>query len=464
MSRTIPHSISSSILSWFLAMAWILCLVPVSTGENHGYQTLPDKGMIPSGRADLKRSFDVIIMQGEQIPGLCGKAREKIRVLALKDGLLEPIPFQIDERNKENELVFSHGPMASADQDPAFDGNDLLLFMASDMGDQASAEGVALPGSYAEEIKAIDPLDGSRAWGYAVYSPEPLPLNPTDYVRYTIQPEKIDNVDAQHYSIYYPWGQYYTDTEFIPPASGGTGVDFLDRLKARGSFKLFFSLFTIRLTEDRMGSQVSAYLDGPIRVMRRVDYWAKFGFGIRSSSFQADITYYPAFIHSPVTLRIPVKLDLFLSDARTTIGNEYTHHAYGMIFTNSNNPDGTLIDGRMSPQEEVLDPAPGEWVLLTGPQGTMLRGSVPAGKGSEQVKVTQGYVDDYRSEDPPEEEPGQIGFIHEYTDMTHMEPGEYKLDFRFHFPPHFRPGEEEEYLRRERTPLETTTRGVTIAY
>jgi len=431
--------------------------------ENPASPALPDKEIIPPGRADLKRSFDVIIMEGKNIPGLCGRARDRIRVLALKDDLVRPIPFQIDERNEENKLVFSHGPKAATDQDPAFDENDLLLFMASDLGDRVTTGRVAPPGSYAEEVEVIDPLDGCRAWGYAVYSQEPLPVNPTDYVRYTIEPGKIDNVDAQHYSIHYPWGQYYTDTEFIPPASGGSGVDFLDRFKARGSFRLFFSLFTIKLTEDRMESQVSAYLDGPIRVIRRVDYWAKFGFGIRSSSFQADITYYPAFIHSPVSLSVPVKLGLFLSDARTSIGNEYTRHAYGMIFTNSNNPEGMIIDGRMSPQEKILDPALGEWVLLTGPQGTMLRGCVPMAAGSEQVKVSQGYVDDYRLEDPPEDESGQIGFIHEHTDMTHLEPGEYKLDFRFHFPPHFQPGEEEEYLRRERTPLATTTRMATMA-
>jgi len=434
-------------------------MVPAAMGRNPGSPSPADKDMIgSSGRADLKRPVDVVILEGARLPGLCGKDRDKIRVLALKEAQVRTIPFQVDEQNEHNELVFTHGPKAVSDQDPAFDENDLLLFMACDLGDRLAARSLAPSISSIVEIEVTDPLDGSRAWAYAVYSLTPPPLNRTDYVRYTIEPGRVDNVDAQHYSIHYPWGQYYTDTEIIPPASGGSGEDFLDRFKARGSFKLFFSLFTVRLTEDRMESQVSAYLDGPIRVIRRVHYWANIGFGIRSSSFKADITYYPAFIHSPVTLRVPVKLDLFLSDAHTFIGNEYTHHAYGMIFTNSRNLEGTLIDGFMSPQEKCLDKALAEWVLLTGPQGTMLRSTVPVGEDSGQVKVSLGYVDDYRSEDPPEDEPGQIGFIHENTDITRLGPGEYELDLRFHFPPHFQPGEEEEYLRRERTPLEINLR------
>ena len=207
-----------------------------------------------------------------------------------------------------------------------------------------------------------------------------------------------------------------------------------------------------------MSSKVSAYIDGPIRVIRHITYWANIGFGIRSTSFEADLTYYPCFMQAPLTMRVPVKMDLFLSEAYADIGSDYNHHAYGMVFTNSNNADGTIIDGRMSPQEKALDLSMDEWRMVTGPQGTLLRGRMPQCELTRQIKISVHYVDDYRSADPPEQEPGMIGHVFDRGDILHLRPGVYETDLLLFIPPYSRDGKHERYLNMEKAPLETLTR------
>ena len=396
---------------------------------------------------------DPVIIEGSRLPCLCGRKIDDIRVYVFKDGSLRPIPFQVDEQDADGNLVLPGGPKATRDSDPLFDGNDLILFMAHDLGKPAPAPVTPGTGGACAEARVTDPLDGSHGYVYLGLANSPPPRNERAYVRYTIKEGLLDNVDAQHYCIHYPWGEYYSDTWFVPAASGGCGVDFLDRLKARGTFQCFFSLVKVRITEDRMGSRVIAYLDGPIRVVRRVSYWAKLGLGIRSPSFQADITYYPSFVQAPVTVRVPASLDLFFSKAYGEIGTDYTHEAYGMLFKNSRNREGTIIDGRMSPQENALDLAMDEWRLVTGPQGTFFRGRIPDNPMMHKVAMSLRYVDDIRKPDPPEGEPGQVGHIYDRIDVLAMDPGTFRIGVTFSIPPYYRPGDEEIYLAWEANPL-----------
>ena len=407
------------------------------------------------GRTAIPRVSDVISLEGRSLPAFLGRSRQGIRLLALRGGRLEPIPFQIDEQDAEGRPVLPGGPQATADPDPSFDANDLLLFMAHDLGDRLSPGAQGSVGALVHEIEVTDPTaDGAKGWAYALWDVDPPPPCDRDYVRYNFEEGRTDDVDAQHYSIHYPWGQYYPDTIFIPEESGGTGVDFIDRFKARGTVKLFFSLMSIRVTEDRMETRVAAYTDGPIRVIRRVEYWANLGLGIHSPSFEADIIYYAAHVESPITARIPVRLDLFVSKVFSDIGTDFNRHAYGLVFRNSNNPDGTLVDGRMSPQEQSLDLSQDDWATVAGPQGAFFWGPMTSGERADQVSPTLHYVDDYTRPDPPEAEPGQIGHAFSRTEITHLRPGVYRFDVVFYIPPHFKPGDEQDFVKWLATPLE----------
>jgi hypothetical protein len=228
----------------------------------------------------------------------------------------------------------------------------------------------------------------------------------------------------------------------------------VDRLKARGFFTLFFSLIKLKITEEDMAARMVGYRTGPIRVVRRVRYWSNLGMSIRSPEFVADIIYYATFVTAPVTTNVPIRLNLFFSKAYAEIGTDYNRNAFGMIFRNSFNPDGTLIDGRMSPQEMHLDLREDEWRVITGEQGTFFRGRSPENAMTSQVKTTLVYLDDIGVDDPPESEPGQVGHIFDRSDVLQLKPGIYRSDVRFMVAPDYRRGDEKMYLDWETHPLQ----------
>ncbi len=408
----------------------------------------------PAALSSLQRRLGVISLKGSRLPGLSGDKIDQIRISAFRDGALEAIPFQIDEYDDEGNLMLSGGKEARSDPKTDFDENDLVMFQARDLGPRASASALEHSGSRTWEVYVTDPVDDSSGWVYITCSPDPAPLSSMTYVRYTLEEGTVDNVDTSYYSIHYPWGAYYADEMVLyPSSSDGEGTDFLDRLKTRGTFAMFFSLLKVKVNEEKMSAKVVGYRDGPIRLVRRLNYWADLGLGIRSPKFEADIIYYDTFMNAPVTTHIPVSLDLFFSAASGEIGTDYNHKAYGMIFKNSNNPEGTLIDGRMSPQEKRLDLSADNWRLITGSQGSFFRGKIPENEMTPQIKMTLDYVDDISREDPHEREFGQVGHIFDRVDILNVKPGVYKTDVVFLIPPDYRPGDEDLYLEWEKKPL-----------
>ena len=410
--------------------------------------------------SSLDRRLDAVFLRGDRVPGLLGRDAEGIRVSIFRAGVLQAIPFQIDAYDAHGNLVYTGGRKAAEDPDPRFGEHDLILFRARDLGPRAPDTLLEGHDAVVWEVHVTDPVDDSQGWAYITFSGTPPPLSPTRYVRYVLEEGEVDDVHTPYYTIHYPWGAYYSDRMVLRPSGEGEGIDFLDRLKTRGTFALFFSLFKIQANEERMTTRVVGYRDGPIRLVRRLHYWADLGLGLRSPKFEADIFYYDTFMNAPITTHIPVRLDLFFSKAYGRIGTDYNHKAYGMIFKNSNNPDGTVIDGRMSPQEKSLDLAMDEWRLVTGSQGTFFRGRLPQNELTAQVKATLHYVDDITLEDPPESEPGQVGHVYDRLDVLRVRPGTYETDVKFLIPPEYRPGDEMLYLEWEEHPLRVEVRPV----
>jgi hypothetical protein len=66
-----------------------------------------------------------VIIRGEQFPGLLGAPERAIRVFAGKGERLEPIPYQMDERNQWGEFVLARGKGVAPDDDEGrYDEND----------------------------------------------------------------------------------------------------------------------------------------------------------------------------------------------------------------------------------------------------------------------------------------------------------------------------------------------------
>src|SRR5512147_1534826 len=149
------------------------------------------------GGKTLQRLADPVIIAGTELPRLSGKDINNIRVYVFHDSKPVAIPYQIDQRDSTGGWVWSvvyrqsyqidyesgaapiirkpetAGSGTVDDQDPKgkalLDGNDVLVFMADDLGDQGSDVHAALHADLVEEIEITDPAEGTRAWAYLAY-------------------------------------------------------------------------------------------------------------------------------------------------------------------------------------------------------------------------------------------------------------------------------------------------------
>jgi len=433
----------------FFVCAWVHLALPPATPAEDAPAWAEEESLVPL----IAQRLGEVQVEGVLLSALYGQRVEDIRVFALREERLEPIAFQIDERDQKGRIVLAQSAQPARDPDPFFDENDLLLFMARDLGAMVYAPQTGKGESFSLSLKVTDPRDGSAGWAYVLCSPTPPPPSPEICVRYTRRQGQFDQVDTPYYSMVHPWGAFSARAWYLHTPSGTAGADLLDRFRARGVYRSFLPWFRLRIGEEQLETSLVGVRAGPIRVVRRIEYGADPGFGIRSSRFVADSYYYEAHLSGVLANRLPVRLEPLFSLSEAEIGLGYSRRAWGMMFRNSRNPEGVVIDGRMSPQELGLDPGPDEWRLLTGEQGTVFRESLPDGGKAPGAEAALVYEDDVRARAGRRGEIGPAGCVGERVEAIRLDSGVFKADADYLVPPEYRPGDERTYLQWRRAPL-----------
>jgi hypothetical protein len=234
----------------FARAALVFCLLSVFVGPASAVADL------------LDRASDPVILGGAAIDRLLGVDPDRIVAFEYSSGWVQ-IPVQIDERViKDYGLVYNSNPIGlstlayadaetfvGADPDPAFDGDDELVFMARDAGDWAPGltwdpAGVIL-GSRVE-IVVTDPLTSNTAYVYLFECDGSLvPGAGVDYVSYDFVLLSGDYLTTYNTTA----GPNPEDSEVVTPCyrerfgdrwirdetnvyeGGATGADILDRHK-----------------------------------------------------------------------------------------------------------------------------------------------------------------------------------------------------------------------------------------
>jgi hypothetical protein len=181
--------------------------------------------------------------------------------------------------------------------------------------------------------------------------------------------------------------------------------------------------------------------------MRRVANSMRLVMGIQSPKIIAYSVYYRDAIETPNVLSLPVSLGSVARSAGFEGGTDHNRNALGMRFTSSNNPQGVLVDGRMSPEERAMDFGDYQWTLLSGEPGQVLS-LVRMGETIRDVLYKKLiYVDDMFGSNAPEDEPGstpKVGFSLE--NVLALKRGTYSYNACFYFLSEYGPGRENAYL------------------
>jgi hypothetical protein len=483
------HTLNSScffsrILGTVIFHACCLLLLSPSGTPAAQAQTLQEKS--------LDRWPDPVVSDCGLFPRLLGKPIADIRVVAWKDGTLLPIPFQIDERNQKGDRIYLYGEKANpGESNGRMDAGDEMVFMARDTGDLVSPE--ALPGGVDawQEVEILDPLTQEKGWCYVlcVNHPAAFPLSTKDYIRYdpSCRPKDAPPgecvVSEYVEDRFYPMPPYYQTKNFSnngfshrymanPPHAGGDETNYVDRMKTRFEVALFFGSVKLNLDENSMTFYELAYTDGPVRLVRQIQLIMTLPMGIKAPGFAVDLLWYDTIVDVPMVVNFPINPGLVLTYIQITQGEDQSPGAMGMRVYNSNNPEGVVVDGRMSPMEQKWANEKDFWRLLTGPQGSNLRRSFWDPHWEEQMVMLEvNYVDDLRRKDPPEEVEGYLGCILQTNKVKSIHPGKYSSYLEWYWPPSFlfhgpdrtyRPGDEKQYLNMADHPLRLTVGRKTV--
>ncbi len=427
--------------SWIVAAA--LCAVPWRASA----EDVPPR---------LRRVPDVVTVTGEALAPLGGARLDHLGLFAVgAGGELAPIPFQLDEKTADGAAyVFPSGPEANPGAgNGQLDPHDELLFVAADAGPRIAA-GAAWPAGAeaAVELSAHDPVDHGAAFAYLFRFAGVAPRSAVGYVHYD---RARDQIVARSYTIRYTPGKdrVYFSGVSVPPAAGGTGGDFVDRLKLRTYVKTLL-YFSLSFDEDEWEDEVTAYLEGPIRVIRQERNRLTF-MGIEvAPTVTVDAMYFPDFHLAPVRVDQTIHFPSVALEAWFKLSMDLSEEGKGMRYYRPSPGAATpwhTIDGTTTDDERNLDPAHPAWHLVTGEPGTFLWWVEMPPPLVPVTRLT--YTDDAATADPPERVPGSIGEVAYKFDLFPLDVGVYHMRLFYLFPPHWKPGDERAWVDMISRPL-----------
>ena len=383
-------------------------------------------GLAGSGSAaDLPfhRRANLVEVAGEDLGPLRGAPIDRLALMALRDGRLRPIPFQVDERDAGGEWVLNVGLQAGRDEDGgALDSNDELVFMLSDAGprtEERPPEAVATL-----EIELADPLGEPSRYAYLARYPGPAPRSPVDYA---VLDPTTDSIETPAYTL--------TFSRAIPiswafltykDAAGTPGPNLIDRFKVRASAYLIFGLVEWTVNEEDFASLPVGYVDGPVRVIRRVSSRVEFGMGLEGPHYLLDTVYQRNAIFIPSYVNVAIDVGYFLQDLAIDTYLDLRHFD-GWTIRTDHHPEPVAVDGRMSPEEIEMDGQPTDWIALDrGSQAVLSRFHLDEKLAT--VERTLLYRDDATLEDPPEADPGQKPSLgYRFRDFSGIGAGDYLM-------------------------------------
>lgn len=388
---------------------------------------------------NLRRRVDPVIMNGKLAGEILGCPVANLRLYASRDGVLEPIRFQIDEMTGENgDWILPQGPLPNADlSNGTFDPWDKLVFMAEDTGDRVTNDAWKKGCAKGAEIEVIDPLTNEKGWCYLLLfaSSPPALSSLSNCVNYDYNNEILE---ADFWHLEYIITQDGLHSTFYKAIclkdEDGVGPNFVDRLKARPTLKAALGALTFHFNEEMLKSDVLAYKIGAVRTIRRVEQYAQIA-GFKALRVVLDNMYARYVVTVPVTFRVPFKPSSVGMSIVIRFGTDYNPEIMaGSTICNSSNSRGFSINGKMDDGEEKFNPEFDNWRLIAGDRigGAFMTRTVLTPELRENIKITMGLTDDSSQKDPPETHPGLCGYLWQDWDLTRLPRGKYWLFLEFY--------------------------------
>ncbi len=394
--------------SLFAGLVIILALSVVSTAWSETVAT-------PLGKNAITREFDHVVVHGKDLKENLNKPISQMRLFVLKDGKMQPTPFQIDEVTDDGDWVLpykspyleqkmaSKAVLIQDDPPEIMDENDQMAFMITDIGDRAAPSLWPAGWLYADEIILTDPLTKDQGWVYLFSFPTPPDPNPVDYVEYRLPEDKKDRIFTDNYTMGFSH-EVPSTPDYI---DYGDGINCLDRMKMRTFFR-FFYIIKFERNENDTKSMVFQYKDGPVRAVRMVRSSFRLVGNLQSPQLSSETLYYRNATVLPMRIKLPKIPDGIINEAFVDSGGDW-RNLHGWKVRLNTDERRLNVDGKMDEVEKNINTEGARWYILKGPGKAMIIFLKFLEDYGNTTKFH--YLDDAVTEYPPEFHPGQVPFI-----------------------------------------------------
>ncbi|MCW5827930.1 MAG: hypothetical protein KIT79_01320 [Deltaproteobacteria bacterium] len=356
------------------------------------------------------------VLTGAELAPLQGARISQLALFASLDEGFGPIPFQVDEKDASGRFVYRGGGQMGSD-DGLLDANDELVFMLKDSGPQFPKPFWPAGVRRGLEIEMTDSLDSTRrGYVYLLEFEGPPRYASRDYIQFDPKNYRVTTGNAtMAVNPRHP----VSHVEYrLADSKGQLGPNLLDRVKIRPSAWTLGELIRFSETEETLNSRITAWTDGPVRVIYELENTFKLG-PIPLVRASTAWIFYEHNYAVPVRVQVPGLIRTFTSRVEAEITLDFRDMT-GATFSSNVLPQGVTIRGGERPDDDHRrDIGLGGWMLL-GRGNQSIYMEIDLDK-TLPVKVSLVYWDNKTGTRAPESVPGQLpeaGFrIHDWTEL-----------------------------------------------
>ena len=319
------------------------------------------------------RANEPIIVTGGALPAIASAPINRVFVFVYSSGSWQPIPFQVDELTSDGQVV--------ANEDGVLDTNDEVVFMTSDLGDDAGTnwpdQSGQVSGSAWQQIEVTDPANASaKGYAYIVRTNDDATRSPTSYVTFDTTNHRIN---GQTYSLGYtlsvpPGGTTAKPELWFDYLTLGASQDLLDRSpKFEGCLGTICSKEQFLFNSNNQQG-LTLVKQGPVRLILR---------SIAGTILSTNVYAYG----SSTSVSMAVFSTFALTSAR--VSTDFNENAIGSTYYNAATTAGVPVDGA----QDSVPPTPySPWWQVSTSNGTVVQtGNIaPAGGTPENYYVDNG--------------------------------------------------------------------------
>lgn len=304
--------------------------------------------------------YRVIMLSGDEIPPMKGKSIGDLKLFAVIDDVLEPVPYQIDEYNIGGGVYFDNWDEPIDGTVGVVDGNDKLLALFGDSGPKKQSY-MKVDGTILAEIE-LQTKTGEKRYFYLVEGSRLE--SDAQHVRHSIE---ASHVETDFFTLSYEkenqliWKDFtFADYQEESPVDG-LKIGFQTGVLSSGA--------TVSYDNDNFIAKTVAENVGPIRTTAQLHLtFVLLGMDFIEGSIQ--LHFYPNALVYDVRLIMPETRRAMLVDPTLTMSLDFNNMIGAKGFAD-NLSKPVHIDGQMSEYEKEAN----QLVLTPQHNGLVLNGN-----------------------------------------------------------------------------------------